>query len=94
MTSPAYHDGEPLKISLGTMVKFSKMLHDVGHADEFIKHSDANGGHVLVDAKTINLAKKYLFDNNLHQQHEIASSVVGECPPDCGPYQCCHIHRG
>jgi hypothetical protein len=108
MDGPVYLKGRPIKISLGVIMKLFKMLDDLKVLDQFIVDADANGCYLTVDAHTVNFIKDYLFSRGLHiegtqaselesvrpHHGELAQSIIGRSPPECGTYKCCHIHDG
>ncbi|MCK1280109.1 hypothetical protein IVB46_33290 [Bradyrhizobium sp. 61] len=108
MTEPVYLKGRPIKISIGVLMKLFKMLDELKLLDAFIAEADADGSYLTVDARTVNFIKRYVFEKNLHiegsavselesvrpHHSELAQSIVGKSPPECGTYKCCHIHNG
>ena len=88
MTPPSYLRGrKPIKMSLHSVMDILKSIDDLGHSDNFRQAAKDKAAFVTVHPAAVNFVKDYLANNNLHQQSDVAKSVVGACPPD-DPYHC------
>lgn len=88
MTTPNYMKGRSnVKIPLHSVMDVIKMIHDLGHGNQFRQAAVNQGAFVTLHPQTVNFVKDYLANNNLHQQSAVASDVVSGCPGG-DPNQC------
>lgn len=75
---------KPIKVPVHSVVHFVKMLHDEGHADEFVKAAKKSKAFMTMHPDAVHFVRGYLTSNQLH--HAMVAKVVDPCPGD--PFEC------
>ncbi|MBI3760142.1 MAG: hypothetical protein HY269_10390 [Deltaproteobacteria bacterium] len=73
-----------ITVPVHSVVHFVKMLHDEGHAEEFVKAAKKSKAVMTMHADSVDFVRKYLSNNQLH--HAMIARVVDPCPGD--PFEC------
>ncbi len=86
---PNYRKGKrSVKVSVSTVIDIVIALRELGHLDQFRDTAVQQNLSVSVAPDAINVVKKYLYDNALHDKNPLAQKDVMSEAAASDPFTC------